>query len=189
MRLAPTFIAALFLAAAGCYVEATPAPGSGGDTGGGGPDAATGNPGDDPDAAPGTPTGDGGETPTAQSVLTDFGNCMRIADWEAANLGQLALTQTAEGPCSDCHGAGQNGNYLNADSLLTFDNIKTYPYILKYATADAQLVISQNDILVVKGQQGGHPAYTLPADLIQGLTDFYDATMIHYQANDCPPAL
>lgn len=183
----PSLFAALLLATAACYVEATPAPGSADNTSG--PDAAPGDPtGDDPDAGPGGPGGsDANETPTPSSVLMEFGNCMEIADWEAANLGQLALVQTGQGDCAACHGAGQSGNYLNADSTLTFNNIRTYPYILRYAVADAQLVITASDDLIVQGQQAGHPAYTLPADLIQGLSDFFDATNANYIAGDCLP--
>lgn len=181
----------LVFAISGCVVEATPVPGT---PGGGGADAAPAGGG--PDAGPGGGNGDGGGdgdgggTPTAASVLTDFGNCMRKADWDAANLGTLALVETnADGPCSDCHSAGQNTNYLNADSTLTFTNIKVLPYIVRYAKVDAQLVLSQSNDLVAAGQLAGHPPFTMPAALVQGLSDFYAATNAHYLADDCPGGL
>lgn len=178
----------------GCVVEATPVPG----TGGGTPDASTAA--DTPDAGGGGGNGDGGGggggdgdgggMPTAASVLTDFGNCMRETDWDAANLGTLALTVTNnDGPCTACHSLGQNSNYLNADSTLTFTNIRKLPYIVRYAKVDAQLALSLSNDLPAAGQLLGHPPFTMPAALVQGLSDFYDATMVHYLADDCPPAL
>jgi hypothetical protein len=171
-----------------CVVEATPVPGSGTgtpDAGVGGPDGGGGGGGD----------GDGGglgpdAAPTAASVLGDFGNCMRQTDWDAANLGTLALVQTnADGACTACHSAGENSTYLNADSTLTFTSSKVLPYVVRYAKVDALLALTLSNDLVANGQAAGHPPYTMPAALVQGLSDFYDATMVHYMANDCPPGL
>lgn len=183
---------AFLMSFAGCLVEATDPPGTN-----------PGNNGSDPDAAPAADPADAGPTadadplapdaePTPAELLGGFGDCMRIADWDASNLGTLALVQTIAGEtCESCHSAGTGGNYLNADSLLTFNTIKTYPYILKWVALDAQLQFTPSDRLVQKGVEGGgHPAFTMPAALAQGIIDFFNATNAHYIAGECPdPAL
>jgi hypothetical protein len=148
-------------------------------TPGGGPDGG----GPAADAAPGEPT--------ARSVLDDFGNCMTLADWDAQDLGQIALTVTQPlgEVCADCHSGGTGGNFLSIDSTATFERIKTYPYILKYANVDADLNPIFVDRLILKGQEVGgvHPTFTLALDLQQGLQNFFDLTNARYLAGTCPP--
>ncbi len=192
-RLASLCVVAVACAAlAGCLVGDPDAlrqddgVGDGPGSGGPGPDAAP--VGGGADAAPGTP--DAAGEPSQQSVLEDFGRCMTLADWDAANLGAIALVQTqASGNCATCHSTGLAGNYQSLDSTANFNAAKTFPYVQRYAVADALLQLSVSDDLVVKGQQAGHPVYTLPPDLVAGLSQFFDATNARYIANggNCPP--
>lgn len=192
--LKPSLILAVTFALAGCLVEATDPPGTTPGQGNGSADAApTGTPAADAgpgvggDAAPIGPDA----TPTPAQLLAAFGNCMRQADWDAAGLGQVALVQTiADGNCAACHSAGLAGAYLNVDSLLTLTNSKTFPYVQRYAKLDVNNNFVVSDDLVIKGLDPNHPAYTLPAALVQGITDFFGATNAHYVAGACPdPAL
>jgi hypothetical protein len=144
-----------------------------------------------PDAA--APAADAGPQLTPeQQKLQAFGKCMTQADWDANNLGTLALTQTQpnNATCASCHSGGAGGNYLSQDSATTFNMIKTLPYVGKYAQVDAQLNLSQNLVLVNNGQAGsGHPVtYTLPQALVTGLAAFYNATKTRHDANagNCP---
>jgi hypothetical protein len=114
---------------------------------------------------------------------------MLLADWEAQNLGQLALTVTSVNQtCANCHSGGAGGNFMSADSTATFNTIKTFPYVQVYATTDAQLNVVQADRLLVKGQELGHPAFELPAALQQGLQNFFELTHARYLEGSCPPA-
>lgn len=184
MRSARIWIALVFLA--GCVVGESLQSGPVGDDDDddaiGGADAAPG--GGDP--LPGSPDA-GPPAATQQSVLAEFGGCMQQADWDANNLGQIALTVTDIGEvCADCHSAGNAGNFLSADSTATFEMIKTYPYVLKYATTDAQLNVIKSDRLILKGQEAGaHPKFELALELQQGLQNFYDLTNARYLAGTC----
>jgi len=183
--------ATLSLLLAACVVQATDPPGASNNNGGGadagvGGGADGGGGGGGGDGGGGGGGADAGITPT--QLLTDFGGCMTIADWDANNLGQLALTQTdADGPCSNCHSNGEHGTYLNADSATTFSMAKTYPYVMRYASVDSQLQLSASIDLVNAGKLNGHPTYTLPAALVTGITNFFDATNAHYLAGTCTP--
>ncbi len=179
--------ASLSLLLAACVVQATDPPGA--TNNGAGADAGAGGGGADGGGGGGGDGGGGGGADagiTPAQVLLDFGNCMRIADWDANNLGTIALVQTnADGPCSSCHSNGENGTYLNADSATTFAMSKTSPYVSRYALVNAQLQLSASLDLVSTGQLNGHPPYTMPAALVTGITNFFDATNAHYIAGDC----
>ena len=134
------------------------------------------------DAAP----GDGGLT-SAQLRLA-FGKCMTLAEWDANNIGQIALTQTTP-PCSDagCHGGGQKP-ILTATSTATFnqtiiDDISLASYVVANA---GQLTQSQAFLTI--GQPGsGHPVtFTLAANI--NLTNFFNLTKARFDANggNCP---
>ncbi len=183
-------IGALALSLPACVVGegmtpmGSPGTDAGGPAGDGSPTGgAVPTPGD-----PNAPTGGADAGPAAVDTLAAFGACMTLADWDAANLGQIALIQSNQGACTTCHGAGTYGVYLNADNVLTFEQSKVRPYVLQYADLGVQDEFVLPDTLVVKGQDPAHPSYTMPAALQQGLQQFFDATNARYVANggNCP---
>jgi hypothetical protein len=165
------------LAAAGCTVGAIdddrrPPSADAGPGGAGDPEPGTG-----PDAAPGQAT--------AREILEDFGACMRFEDWEAQGLGGIALVQSSSGPCYGCHANGTGSNYLTQSSLETFERIRTFPYIQRYAKVDGGLALVVSNDLVVKGQQVGHPSFVLPAALELGIGRFFELTHERSLGGDC----
>jgi hypothetical protein len=167
----------------GEFDENAPPTGGGGDgTGGGGGDGTGGGGGGGMGGADAGP-----EAPTARSVLEDFAACMTFDDWEAQNLGQIALIQSSQGACYTCHDAGQNGNYLRQDSLETFQAIRAYPYVMRYAQAvGPELTLEASDDFLRKSQEANgvnHPSFLFELDL--GIQNFFELTHQRYLLGDC----
>ena len=121
-----------------------------------------------------------------------FGACMLLADWEAANLGQMSLMRdNNQSLCSGCHSGGVGNMYITATSADNFLRAKSYPPILNFVTVTVppgsppSFAVSAG--IPSAGQAGsGHPSlYTLPAPVLAGLTSFFQATQAHYQAGTC----
>jgi|GEM_PF-5114238 len=137
--------------------------------------------------------GDGGgppepEGPTPASIMAEFGACMTLADFEANELGGLALVESAGGACTQCHNAAAplSPPILDADINLTFTAATTSPSLSSYVEVGPDLIPVFNPLLINKGQTPGHVAYTLDLPLEEGLQAFFTATQTRFLAGDCP---
>ena len=110
-------------------------PGGAGSAGGSG-----GSPGGGPDAGPGAAgnggagngrAGIGGSVPEA---LAAFGRCMSRSDFDANAVGTIALADTTQGPCHQCHAAGVGNLVLAEDPAITLDAARRLPSVLAWVT-------------------------------------------------------
>src|SRR5262249_8261298 len=72
---------------------------------------------------------------------------MNQAVWDYYRMGDLAFAQTdSEGPCLGCHSTGQGSAWMTADSQLTFEKAKVFPYIQKFVVGKLDGVGSFEDL-------------------------------------------
>jgi mono/diheme cytochrome c family protein len=130
----------------------------------------------------------------SQRSLDTFGTCMTLDDYTSSGMGDLQNQTTAGngGSCVSCH---QTGMYvfLSNSPQANFDRLHTMPWIMKFAIADVGPDGSFRDIVAAnrfrdRGQETGHPAYTLSAARATALSDFFTRTYAHYKAGGCTAA-
>mgnify|MGYP000435080990 CR=1 FL=1 len=143
--------------------------------------------------------GGGGGPITLSEALVQFGNCMSFDDWQTLGMVNLPNQTTEAGACKSCHFAGMGGNYLSADSTLTFEKNQTFPFVLKIAvgTVDDQgafldLVPARRHI--DKGIESQnctvepcHPKFMLSAAMVTAVDDFFTVTYERWKQGACPP--
>jgi hypothetical protein len=94
------------------------------------------------------------------------------------------------GPCTSCH---QTGMYvfLSNDTTQNFQRLQQSPWIMKFALASVNADGSFADIVAAnrfrdRGQEPGHPPYTLSSARQQALDSFFQDTYARYKAGNCP---
>lgn len=149
-----------------------------------GPDTPDPEPGPGPGPGPG-PFPDGGPSDPAVA-LQAFGACMDRGDWEVAKLSELALVQTQQGLCFQCHANGEFNTFLNQDSDKTFENSRLFPFVQNYASFNSDFGYLPSMKFAIEGNQPGHPAYMLPADTQASLDEFFGRTLERLFSGACP---
>ena len=143
--------------------------------------------------------GAGGGPVTLEEALMQFGNCMTQDDWQATGMVNLPDQPTEFGACKTCHFAGMGGNYLSGDPAVTFEKNRIFPFVLKIAVgtvddtgAFADLVAARRHI--DKGiesqncnQEPCHPKFTLSADMVAAVDDFFMFTYSRWKQGACTP--
>jgi hypothetical protein len=132
-------------------------------------------------------------TNLAARELTNFGNCMALADFTSTGMGDLQNQTTAGngGSCVSCHQTGLYV-YLSNTPSANFDRLHTMPWLLKFANASVNPDGSFADVVASnrfadRGKEAGHPAYTLTTARAKALTDFFNLTYTKYKAGNCTP--
>jgi hypothetical protein len=126
----------------------------------------------------------------AATELAKFGACMTQTDYDNAGMNDLQNQNTNQGPCTSCHQTG-NYVYLSVAPTANFQRLQQSPYIMKYALPTMNPDGTFKDIAQAyrfrdRGQETGHPAYTLTAARLQALDTFFQATYTKYKAGNCP---
>jgi hypothetical protein len=149
-----------------------------------------------------TPTTPGQPNPSqvADTLVSQFAGCMKLADFQAANMaGAWAKLQSNEGQCEQCHGNGGEGFIANNDPAVAFPIVSTKKaFWLQYFTVDlskgiAMVKVVSNTVSFagVCNRQTPHIAHpTFPCTNNAGvtaLTNFYTKTMANVAAGGCAP--
>jgi hypothetical protein len=127
-------------------------------------------------------------------ALAAFGACMKQTDYDNTGMNDLQNqgTNGNGGPCTSCH---QTGAYVLLSNAPTsnFQHLMYSPYIMKFALPVFNPDGSCKDIVPAnrfldRGQEIGHPAYTLTTARQQALTNFFQATYNNWKAGNCTAA-
>jgi hypothetical protein len=129
---------------------------------------------------------------TATQALDKFGSCMRQADFEQAGMPDVANQVTDSGYCYSCHSTGTGGAFLSQNATDFFNMTRQRPYMLKIVFPELNQDGSFKDLTLVerfrdKTNDTGHPQYVLADARVTAVETFFQLTMTHYMANDCPP--
>jgi cytochrome c553 len=130
-------------------------------------------------------------------AIQEFIKCMDQDDWEQ-NMKFYPMLQTVNfGPCAGCHEDGNGGTFLNADFNVTFEAMRTVPYVFRLVTAVYEggkiSALEENERLISKGQISTdcfdpnnlicHDLYNVPKDQSEGLKTFQQRTLGRIDAN------
>jgi hypothetical protein len=143
-----------------------------------------------------------GAIPKPKSVkdaYDKFAHCMNQSVWDYYRMGDLAFSQTdSEGPCLGCHSTGQGSAWMTADSQLTFQQAKLFPYIQKYVVGKLDAVGSFEDlqpsqrfaakadeICTASDQTTCHPRFGLPPNIRDAIDGFVNTTLQNLQTGTC----
>jgi hypothetical protein len=140
---------------------------------------------------PATPASKG--APAATAELLKFGKCMQLADWTSSGMQGLADQLTSSGVCRGCHQSGAFAVFLSKDPQANLTHLQSPPFLYKFA----QLQVDANgtmkaivpaDRFIQRGAETTlhHPPYTLDTTTTTALQSFFDLTMTHYTAGNCP---
>lgn len=135
---------------------------------------------------------------TITEAYKQFSDCMNFEVWTAYRLGDLAFAQTdSEGPCLGCHSTGQGSAWLSADSRLSFDKAKDFPYIQKFVVGKLDDRGSFEELqpslrFAVKADEicppestSCHPRFGLPPNLRDGIDNFVATTLQNLATGSC----
>src|SRR5262245_23671728 len=95
------------------------------------------------------------------------------------------------GACAGCHASGNGGTFLNADVDITFQAMKTIPFVYRLVTpvyqGDTIVDLKGSSRLIDKGlatqncfdpeNEFCHAPFTVPQDEASNLEDFQRATL------------
>jgi hypothetical protein len=130
-------------------------------------------------------------TNAAEQQLQAFAKCMTITDFNASGMKDLQ-NQTTVGDGGSCYSCHQTGMYvfLSTDATANFNHLNMSPWILKFAVAAVNPDGSFQDIVAAnrfrdRGQETGHPAYTLTQARQTALTTYFQDTYTKYKAGNC----
>lgn len=151
-------------------------------------------------ADPGTPK-------NLRAAFAAFGACMDFARWKELKLHTIATVQAEgnRGQCRSCHSQGEASLWLaggtdnpqdEPDNALTFTKFQQFPYIQRLVVGRVKDDGTFEDIefarrLVDKGteaqqlQANSHPRYSLPSELVTGLTTYVLETLSNMKAGRC----
>jgi mono/diheme cytochrome c family protein len=128
-----------------------------------------------------------------QRALTTFGACMSLTDWNSTGMNDIQNQDTAgnAGQCSSCHETGMYV-YLSGNATNNFTHMYQMPWLMKFAIASTNADGSFADIVPAwrirdRGQEAGHPAYTLTTARLTALTNMFNLTYTKYKAGNCTP--
>lgn len=141
---------------------------------------------------PQTPTGNQ-PLPAATAELAKFAKCMQQADYTSSGMQGLADQLTDSGVCRSCHQSGAFAVFLSKDPVANFTHLQSAPFLYKFA----QLQVDANGAFkaivpanrfVQRGVEVTlkHPTYTMASNISQAIQSFFDLTMTHYKAGNCP---
>ncbi len=131
-------------------------------------------------------------TDLTQKQLVAFGACMSAADFTSTGLDDLPNQDTTgdAGPCYSCHATGM---YIHQgkDATVNLQYLRTMPWLLKFAQAQLAGDGSFKDIVPAnrfrdRGQETGHPPYTLSTARQTALASFFQLTYARWKAGSCP---
>jgi hypothetical protein len=146
--------------------------------------------------------GTGGDPPMPLSpmqAITNFGTCIKLADWQQLNITELcnqtAKNQNNNVPCSSCHSIGEKGTYISCEELQFYEKTKQMapkPYLLKFASAvlddnGAFKDIAKANRWIEKGQEDCpigqcHPPFVLDQNVVDAINQLFDLTYDHWTA-------
>jgi hypothetical protein len=131
--------------------------------------------------------------PAATAELAKFAKCMQQADYTSSGMQGLADQLTDSGVCRSCHQSGAFAVFLSKDPVANFTHLQSAPFLYKFAQLQtdangAFMAVVQANRFVQRGAEVTlmHPAYTLSSANSQAIQTFFDATMTHYKAGNCP---
>lgn len=138
-----------------------------------------------------------GSNARCKQGVDEFSACESLDDWVAAGLHQLAGVETAAGggPCHKCHDSGVGDVYLGnpfkeASIVDGFEMQRPPPQVFLLVMASVGEDGCLEDLVPSHGYETvppGHPAWVLPAELVDGLQQFYEATHAKWLAGTCGP--
>jgi cytochrome c553 len=133
-------------------------------------------------------------------LVEAFADCMNRGDWNQL-MAQFPLVPTDDfGTCSSCHGEGNAGTFLNADPNITYDSIRTPPFVYRLVQPrfeNGQLVgidpstrlidkgLLNNEICFDKNKVVCHSTYTIPNDQQADLQNFQLKTINKIKGGVC----
>lgn len=133
-----------------------------------------------------------------RDAYEQFGKCMNFDVFVGTGMANLAYTETdADGPCTGCHATGQGGLWLAADARLTFEKMKTFPFIQKFVVGSVdsegnfkELILSgrlaeKANETCPPGAQGCHPSYGLSGPTQSSIQYFVNLTLQNLAADTC----
>jgi hypothetical protein len=146
----------------------------------------------------------GGETlsQATERVLSQFAGCMKLTDFQAANMAQEwgGLDAQNNTECDNCHATGGEGFIASRVEGLFYDVVSTKKYyFLQYFTVDltqgaamAKVVMNRASFLGVANGQDPHrehPRFNAGTntEAWQALTQFYNATQTNIAGGQCQP--
>ena len=139
-----------------------------------------------------TPTGNQ-PLPAATAELAKFAKCMQQADYTSSGMQGLADQLTDSGVCRSCHQSGAFAVFLSKDPVANFTHLQSAPFLYKFAQLQtdangAFMNIVQANRFVQRGAEVtlNHPTYTLTTANATAIQSFFDLTMTHYKAGNCP---
>lgn len=151
---------------------------------------------DDPGTPP-DPTDPTAVPKTSREALAKFSACMSINDWQNSQIYTWADKGSDRGQCMSCHNQGAGGFYASDDDNEMFEMNRYEIFITTFFTAKPLDVtdltkgytIAVNEPkLIAKSNAVGHPSYNATGgNQMQYLRDFYDLTMVRWNAGQCPP--
>src|SRR5262249_12319821 len=123
---------------------------------------------------------------------------MNRSVWDYYRMGDLAFAQTDfEGPCLGCHSTGQGSAWMTADSQLSFEKAKAFPYIQKYVVGKLDDVGSFEDLqpsqrFAAKADEirppastSCHPRFGLAPNIRDAIDGFVNTTLQNLQTGTC----
>lgn len=133
-----------------------------------------------------------------RDAYDQFGKCMNFDVFVGTGMNNLPFIETDfDGPCTGCHGTGQAGLWLAADPRLTFEKMKTFPYIQKFVVGSvdrdgnfkelipAGRLIEKANEPCPPGATGCHPPYGLSEDTRTSIEYFVNVTLQNLAAGTC----
>jgi hypothetical protein len=133
---------------------------------------------------------------TLESMLNSFAACMDFDLWKSSGMDKFPLQQTnGEGPCMSCHNTGTGGTWLSGDPQDTFDNNKTFPYIMRLVKPvydnGVPTDLAPSDRFFNKGNEPCqnppicHPKFDLTPQNKQALETFVGNTLTKWKSGVC----
>jgi len=139
-----------------------------------------------------TPTGNA-PLPAATAELLKFAKCMQQADYTSSGMIGLVDQLTDSGVCRSCHQSGAFAVFLSKDPVANFTHLQSPPFLYKFA----QLQVDANGAFTAivpanRFVQRGveitlkHPTFSMDSANSTAIDTFFNATMAHYKAGNCP---
>ncbi len=141
----------------------------------------------------------GGPPITLFDALAQFGQCMTWEDWQNTGMVKLADQPTTLGACKTCHFAGMGGNYLSTDPVVTFDNNRLFPFVLKIAVGTVDENGAFMDLVAARrhidkgiesqncDQEPCHPVFTLSSQMETAVDEFFLLSYNRWKQGLCGP--
>lgn len=146
----------------------------------------------------GSGSGGGTSTVSAETALSQIGDCMNLEVWNGTMAYIVADGQTVGwGPCRGCHNTGWGGAFLDDDTDLMFSQTKKLPFLLKWVTAKIEDGVFKDIVPANRFANKGtekctyedetlcHPNYVLPPSVQEPLDEFVNETIERWKSGTC----